>query len=156
MLSEREIVDKLYTYAGQFWEHMENKKYAAAKWHYKQVHWVVHFLEMETHVQREIFMGCVISEGILSRKKIESKLYKQAEQFKHFMMKKQYAKARWCYQQAYWTAYFVEVDEKTWGNLFGVRLEKGEYELVGEYPEEMMLKAGDMLLMRKRKKRIMV
>lgn len=81
---------------------------------------------------------------MLTEKEIIEKLHEYAREMKRTYGQKNYNLAKWHYTLAFWTAFFVEIDEGLWRELFGERKEKGVYEVLGEFPEELYLKACDM------------
>ncbi len=77
----------------------------------------------------------------------------EAEIFRNHMNAERYAAAARCYEVCRFAAGLVGLDQGTVDELFGVRGERGVYELRGAFPEEDYLKAKEMEIFGRRKGR---
>ncbi len=78
---------------------------------------------------------------MLDEKGIVRKLHDQAFLFRGHMKNRQYRQAMHCYETAMNVAVFVGLDQKERDKLFGVRGEKGQIIVAGEFPENLVIKA---------------
>lgn len=78
---------------------------------------------------------------MLDEKGIVKKLHEQAYLFRGYMWNRQYRQAKYCYETAVNVAVFVGLDQKEMDKLFGIRGEKGQILVTGEFPENLVIKA---------------
>jgi len=74
-------------------------------------------------------------------KTLMDKLYILPKQFKLHMLRKEYARAKYCYDTAVSVAVFLELDTTQMQELFGERGERGVTIRNGLFPEESVQKA---------------
>lgn len=78
---------------------------------------------------------------MLKEKQLMDKLYELPVNFKFYMEKKDYPRAKSCYDTARTIALFLELDEKQLKELFGERGERGIIIQQGLFPEESVQRA---------------
>lgn len=78
---------------------------------------------------------------MIDSRALMDKLYALPEQFKYHMSRKEYARAKYCYDTAVTVAVFLELDDSQMQELFGERGERGAIIRRGLFPEEKVQKA---------------
>ena len=83
---------------------------------------------------------------MLTENQLKVKLHNSSEEFKELMLRKRYAAALICHDKALATARYMELDQNTLEELFGVRGEKGSYIVEGKFPEQLVMEAEKMVV----------